>query len=237
MKKFEKIFFSMIAMIMMVAVGSVFTSCTNDDDDFPVTAHETQLDQALDQDTVASMTRSTLSSGSVSTTYKYRYYTAYKRASNNFSSAAQNWPIALVFYTVYDATFDAYYKYNYNSMQDSRLDEFCNHSTFSGSTLFRSFSTLSSFKGTISRYITNTEKPAAITIKDIYGNYNGLIVWDYTSTGVTVTKISITPTTIYTNNTFISLTWSDLYSKALAASNIGVANVAFMTNNTDDLDL
>lgn len=58
MKKFEKIFFSMIAMIMMVAVGSVFTSCTNDDDDFPVTVHETQLDQALGQDTVASMTRS-----------------------------------------------------------------------------------------------------------------------------------------------------------------------------------
>ena len=32
MKKLEKIFFSMIAMIMLVAVGSVFTSCTNDDD-------------------------------------------------------------------------------------------------------------------------------------------------------------------------------------------------------------
>ena len=56
MKKFEKIFFSMIAMIMMVAVGSVFTSCSNDDDDFPVTT-ETQLDQALGQDSVAPMTR------------------------------------------------------------------------------------------------------------------------------------------------------------------------------------
>ncbi len=58
MKKFEKIFFSMIAMIMMVAVGSVFTSCTNDDDDFRVPAQETQLDQALSQDSVAPMTRS-----------------------------------------------------------------------------------------------------------------------------------------------------------------------------------
>ena len=57
MKKFEKIFFSMIAMIMMVAVGSVFTSCTNDDDDFRVPAQETQLDQALGQDSVTPMTR------------------------------------------------------------------------------------------------------------------------------------------------------------------------------------
>ena len=57
MKKFEKIFFSMIAMIMMMAVGSVFTSCTNDDDDFRVPAQEAQLDQALGQDSVASMTR------------------------------------------------------------------------------------------------------------------------------------------------------------------------------------
>ena len=57
MKKFEKIFFSMIAMIMMVAVGSVFTSCTNDDDDFRVPVQEAQLDQALGQDSVAPMTR------------------------------------------------------------------------------------------------------------------------------------------------------------------------------------
>lgn len=57
MKKFEKIFFSMIAMIMMVAVESVFISCTNDDDDFRVPAQETQLDQAFNQDSVALMTR------------------------------------------------------------------------------------------------------------------------------------------------------------------------------------
>ena len=58
MNKFGKIFFSMIAMIMMVAVGSVFTSCTNDDDDFRVPAQESQFDQALGQDSVAPMTRS-----------------------------------------------------------------------------------------------------------------------------------------------------------------------------------
>lgn len=57
MKKLEKIFFSMIAMIMMVAVGSVFTSCSSDDDDFRVPAQETLLDQALGQDSLAPMTR------------------------------------------------------------------------------------------------------------------------------------------------------------------------------------
>lgn len=73
MKKFEKIFFSMIAMIMMVAVGSVFTSCSNDDDDFPVTAQETQLDQALGQDSVAPMTRSMSYSIAIAQTLKNRY--------------------------------------------------------------------------------------------------------------------------------------------------------------------
>lgn len=46
MKKFEKIFFSMIAMIMMVAVGSVFTSCTNDDDE--ITSYVTTRDKIQD---------------------------------------------------------------------------------------------------------------------------------------------------------------------------------------------
>lgn len=58
MNKFEKIFVSLIAMIMLVAVGSVFTSCSNDDDDFRVPAQAQQLEQSLDQDSVAPMTRS-----------------------------------------------------------------------------------------------------------------------------------------------------------------------------------
>lgn len=60
MKKFEKIFFSMIAMIMMVAVGSVFTSCSNDDDDFRVPAQEAQLDQALGQDSITTRSMNTV---------------------------------------------------------------------------------------------------------------------------------------------------------------------------------
>lgn len=58
MKKFGKIIILMIAMIMMVAVGSVFTSCTNDDDDFRVPAQESQFKQNLGQDSVSSYTRS-----------------------------------------------------------------------------------------------------------------------------------------------------------------------------------
>ena len=68
MKKFEKIFFSMIAMIMMVTVGSVFTSCTNDDEQFPICSIETDFDNA------EPLTRSTTSTTYyVSSTYKNAY--------------------------------------------------------------------------------------------------------------------------------------------------------------------
>ena len=89
MKKFEKIFFSMIAMIMMVTVGSVFTSCTNDDDDFPVTAHETQLDQALDQDSVAPMTRAANSSYKISES-RLAYFVHY--CQKNAGPQTTNYP-------------------------------------------------------------------------------------------------------------------------------------------------
>lgn len=46
MNKFGKIFFSMITMIMMVTVGSVFTSCTNDDDE--ITSYVTTRDRIQD---------------------------------------------------------------------------------------------------------------------------------------------------------------------------------------------
>lgn len=59
MKKFGKIIILMITMIMVMTVGSVFTSCSNDDDDFRVPAQESQFDQALGQDSVAPITRGT----------------------------------------------------------------------------------------------------------------------------------------------------------------------------------
>ena len=123
MKKFEKIFFSMIAMIMMVAVGSVFTSCSNDDDGFRVPVQESQFDQALGQDSIAPMTRGVtavslvnfgtsvtnhtlIKSGTYVNLYKYDYDNIYI-AEVNLTGAN----IGLIWGTPY--TPSTYYSYQY----------------------------------------------------------------------------------------------------------------------------
>jgi len=76
MKKFEKIFFSMIAMIMIVAVGSVFTSCTNDDDLQGVTETSSiSMDsECVYLDTINPVTRSTTSVQVLQTKYSPLYF-------------------------------------------------------------------------------------------------------------------------------------------------------------------
>jgi hypothetical protein len=61
-KKNFKLFFAMVTVIMVVLFGSVFTSCSNDDDLLLAGDAQTELVSSLDQDSVKGMTRGMLSS-------------------------------------------------------------------------------------------------------------------------------------------------------------------------------
>jgi hypothetical protein len=231
MKKFEKIFFSMIAMIMLVAVGSVFTSCTNDDDDFRVPVQETQLDQALGQDSVAPMTRSVTSSDGwerVSDDIKEAYYNAYLTAKSNYY--LQNCYITVGFNAAYNATHGTY---NHSNVQ-YYLSTLC--SNYSGAT-YHSYTTSQSdknhFINDIKYFVTNYNAPVVVLAKtNSWGSgnitQNILTVWAVSDDYVRVTKISTTPASQFGNNEIITLTWDDFFYKATNVNANHIANVAVM---------
>lgn len=229
MKKFEKIFFSMIAMIMMVAVGSVFTSCTNDDDDFPVPAQETQLDQALDQDSVAPMTRAMNSTGEVTTTRKNWYYNGHWYAcSYNFANRLTH-VVPVGFF----AALNASHSLNYAYWGSGDMQYYCNY--YSSLAKFKSYSEgdpddEADFKSNIFNFVKNKQRPVAVTVKLDSGDYSVLIVWKVTDTNVVVTRSTDIPQTTFTNNYLITLSWDQLRAKAFNASNQTprLANVGFM---------
>lgn len=226
MKKFEKIFFSMIAMIMMVTVGSVFTSCSNDDDDFRVPAQETQLDQALDQDSMAPMTRGmNVTWYSVSSTIKNRYYSSYQYASNWSSTNVANHPVAVGFYTALNATHNLNYLYTSGDLS-SLCSQYPSLSKYVG--YQDTNDDFNTFKTHITSFVTNKARPVAIYASTQTWSNNVLIVWAVSSTGVRVTRISDSPSTNFGNNNIIELTWQNLFDKAIDASSVSVANVAYM---------
>ena len=66
MKKFfEKTIFTMISVIMVVMVGSIFTSCDNDDE-YPMPSQISKVNQSFDRDSVAPTTRAANSSYKIS---------------------------------------------------------------------------------------------------------------------------------------------------------------------------
>jgi len=232
MKKFEKIFFSMIAMIMMVAVGSVFTSCTNDDDDFRVPAQETQLDQALDQDSVAPMTRAmNVTWYRVTNTIKNRYYSGFNSATNNTPSNAYNNPVHVGFYSAYNATYNA--SNSYSSTLNNLYDLYSLNSSY---TYYKGYpssnnTSLTDFTNHIYDFLRYKHKPVVVLASTQNITSDILIVWAASTSGVRVTRISDGAQSDFGNNNIIELTWQSFYNKAIAASGSSIANVAYMNSS------
>lgn len=201
-KKNFKIFFAMVTVIMVVLFGSVFTSCSNDDDLLLAGDTQTELVSSLAQDSVKALTRAmnySYTTYTVDQDYKdeYRHY---KQASGACSWTSYVLAAAAIVRGKGD------YAYPYNGSYTNKIDHVkvtCNYSTYMSSIAWycqnydnptysiscwhRTASTQSGALDIILDHRAYNDTPF-LYIGSVSGIGHYLIIWDVAWTGNTSTS-------------------------------------------------
>ena len=220
---------SVLMLIGMFAVVALLSSCEKSDDEMkasvvPSKNVQTEISQ------MRSSSTSSASQYAVSDQYKNAYYNGYRYASNYFNDQfIKNNPIGVGFYAAYNAS----HARNDLLAQEKALYELCD---LEGESEFRSYTDANQFQLEVENFLSRKRKPVVVSIQTQQKLNNGtyrngtVIIWASNWGTATVTNTNFTPTYLFRNNSFYTMTYGQLLEKAkkMSQQSPPVANVAYM---------
>lgn len=226
MSKIKKLAY-LLAMLMFVGVG--FSSCDKSMDEPLVSIASSEQEQMSSPRTTV-LSRASSSQYFVKDEYKDAYYSGYRYASNYFDDEfVKKHPIGVGFYAAYNCS----HTRNNLLAQEKTLFDLCSDE---GGSEFRSYTDANQFQLEVESFLSRKQKPVVVSIETMQTFNDGtprngtVIIWASNQGVVTVTNTNFSPSSLFGDNDFYYLTYSDLLNRAkkMSKQSPKVGNVAYM---------